>query len=186
MYFEQPGKENTAAVCQLVLETAKKRGIRNIVVSSNTGYTMGYLIDNKGLNLVCVTHQIGFRKPGQDEMGSEKRSELIKQGVKILTATHLMGGIERAALNRFGGSGIQSITAYTLRMFGQGTKVCAEIASMALDAGLIPVDEDIIAVGGSGRGADTAWIIRPAHSQEFYNTEMKELLCKPRHIRRKK
>ncbi|QOR33701.1 hypothetical protein IMX26_09320 [Clostridium sp. 'deep sea'] len=183
MYFKEPGKLNTQKTCELALKKAQETGIKHIVVSSNTGYTLKYLIDSK-LNLVCVTHQVGFREPGCDEMGEQKRIELKKAGVKLLTTTHLMGGIERAALRKFGGNGIQSITAYTLRMFGQGTKVCAEIATMALDAGLIPFGEDIIVIGGSGRGADTAWIIRPAHSQQYYDTEMKELICKPTKIKK--
>ncbi len=183
MYFNQPGKENTGEVVKLVVEAAKKNNIKHIVVASNTGYT-AELFTGYDFNVVCVTHQIGFREPGQDEMSAAKRLELLEKGVKLLTTTHLMGGIERAALRKFGGSGIQSITAYTLRMLGQGTKVCAEISCMALDAGLIPHGEDIIAVGGSGRGADTAWVIRPAHSTVFYDTEVKELICKPRNLKR--
>ena len=107
------------------------------------------------------------------------RENLKAVGVDILTTTHLMGGLERAALRKNGGNGIQSITASTLRMFGQGTKVCLEIACMALDAGLIPFGEDILVVGGTGRGADTAWVIQPAHSHTFYESKVKQLICKP-------
>ncbi|NLY83165.1 MAG: hypothetical protein GX084_00915, partial [Acholeplasmataceae bacterium] len=53
---------------------------------------------------------------------------------------------------------------------------------MALDAGLIPYGREIIAVGGSGRGADTAVIIVPAHSNHFFDTRVKEIICKPREI----
>ncbi len=183
MYFDFPGKDNSKAVRDAVVEYAKNNEIKYIVIASNTGYTTD-LFDNSGLDLVCVTHQIGFREPGGDEMSKVKREEYKQKGIKVLTTTHLMGGIERAALRQFGGSGIQSITAQTLRMFGQGTKVCAEIASMALDAGMIPHGEDIIAVGGSGKGADTAWVIRPAHSHVFYETQMKELICKPKVLRK--
>lgn len=50
---------------------------------------------------------------------------------------------------------------------------------MALDAGLIPFGEDVIALGGTGRGVDTAMILRPAHSQKFFETRVREVLCKP-------
>ncbi|MCF8010427.1 MAG: hypothetical protein K9L17_01765 [Clostridiales bacterium] len=36
----------------------------------------------------------------------------------------------------------------TLRMLGQGIKVCVEISGMALDAGLISFDKEIAAIGG--------------------------------------
>ena len=182
-YFNLPGKNNSEEVRDLVVEYAKNNNIKYLVVASNSGETMDLFV-NSGIELVCVTHQIGFREPGVDEMDEDKREEYNKLGVKVLTTTHLMGGIERAALRKNGGNGIQNITANTLRMFGQGTKVCAEIAVMALDAGMIPYGEDIIAVGGSGKGADTAWVLRPEHFHKFFDTQMKELICKPRELKK--
>jgi hypothetical protein len=70
--------------------------------------------------------------------------------------------------------------AQTLRMLGQGLKVCVEIATMALDAGLIPYGEEVVAVAGSSTGADTAVVIVPAHSNRFFDTKVKEIICKPR------
>jgi len=69
--------------------------------------------------------------------------------------------------------------ANTLKFFGQGVKVSVEIAVMALDAGLIPYGEDIIAIGGTGRGADTAVVIRPAHAANIFDTYIAEVICKP-------
>ncbi|MHB8917227.1 MAG: pyruvate kinase alpha/beta domain-containing protein, partial [Desulfocucumaceae bacterium] len=58
--------------------------------------------------------------------------------------------------------------------------VCVEISAMALDAGMIPHGKDIIAVGGSGMGVDTAAVILPAHSNNFFATKVREIICKPR------
>ncbi len=182
-YFDFPGKDNTEKTRDLVIKYAKENNMKYLVIASNSGETLDLFLDS-GLELICVTHQIGFREPGHDEMEAKKREEYKKLGVKVLTTTHLMGGIERAALRKSGGNGIQSITAQTLRMFGQGTKVCVEIATMALDAGMIPYGEDIIAVGGSGRGADTAWVLRPEHSHKFYDIQIKELICKPKELKK--
>ncbi|TCO54541.1 hypothetical protein EV203_1502 [Caldanaerobacter subterraneus] len=71
------------------------------------------------------------------------------------------------------------IMANTLGMFGQGVKVCVEVATMALDAGLIPYGEDVIAAGVSGVGADTAIIIRPSYAASIFDTWISEILCKP-------
>jgi len=73
---------------------------------------------------------------------------------------------------------VVEIIAQTLRLFGQGTKVCAEITLMATDAGLISMN-DVIAIGGTNVGADTACFISPAHTYTFFDLKMKELLCKP-------
>jgi len=39
-------------------------------------------------------------------------------------------------------------------------KVVVEIAMMAADAGTVRTDETVICVGGTGRGADTAVVIK--------------------------
>ncbi|MGC7880013.1 pyruvate kinase alpha/beta domain-containing protein, partial [Desulforudis sp. 1190] len=37
-----------------------------------------------------------------------------------------------------------------------------------------------VAVAGSGTGADTAVVLSPAHSQHFFDTKIREIICKPR------
>lgn len=178
MYWEEPGQVNTAATVKLAQQKARESGIRYLVVASNTGET-ARLAGDPGLTVVCVTHQSGFRSPGENEMTPETREELTQAGFRVWTGTHLFANTERAVTNKFGGLYVGGVISHTLRMFGQGTKVCVEIAVMALDAGLIPYGEDIIAIGGSGRGADTALVLRPAHSQDFFATEIREVICKP-------
>ncbi|MFT8313641.1 MAG: hypothetical protein ABF633_05220 [Clostridium sp.] len=39
--------------------------------------------------------------------------------------------------------------------------------------------EDIIAISGTGHGADTAIIIRPAHGADILKTKIREIICKP-------
>jgi hypothetical protein len=68
------------------------------------------------------------------------------------------------------------MVASALKLFGQGAKVAVEIAVMALDSGLIPYGVDVITIGGSGRGADTALLIRPAHSIRFFDTKVKRVI----------
>jgi hypothetical protein len=36
-----------------------------------------------------------------------------------------------------------------------------------------------VALGGTGKGADTALVIQPAHSQIFFETRIREVICKP-------
>ncbi|MDF2891472.1 MAG: Pyruvate kinase, alpha/beta domain [Clostridia bacterium] len=179
MYWDKKGKDCTTDTVNEVIQTAKEKDIKYIVVASNTGAT-AELFANKGLNVVCVTHANGFVNPGENEMPAENRSSLEALNIKVLTTAHVLSGAERAFSSKFGGIYPVEIVANTLRMFGQGVKVGVEIATMALDAGLIPYGESIIAVGGSGRGADSAIIIKPAHSKEILSTRIEEIICKPR------
>ncbi|HOB86284.1 MAG TPA: pyruvate kinase alpha/beta domain-containing protein [Bacillota bacterium] len=179
MYWEERGPQNTDATIELALKRAEELGIKYIVVASNTGATARKLL-GRGREIICVTHHVGFAEPGVDEMEAATRQELQEQGVKILTTTHLLAGVDRSLRFKFQGAYPAEIIASALRMLGQGLKVAVEISVMALDAGLIPYGEEIIALGGSGRGADTAAVILPAHSHYFFDTEVKEIICMPR------
>lgn len=165
------------------VQRATELKIEYLVVASNTGKTAWALYQDAksvpGLKIVCITHQVGFREPGEDEMGHKMRSKLSKSGISVYTGTHLLGGIDRAFRKQFNGIYPAEIVANTLRMFSQGVKVGIEIAVMALDAGLIPYQEDIIALGGTSRGADSAIVIRPAHSDQFFKSQIKEIIAMP-------
>ncbi|MBW2332034.1 MAG: hypothetical protein JRF08_00835 [Deltaproteobacteria bacterium] len=50
---------------------------------------------------------------------------------------------------------------------------------MATDAGLIRTDEDVISIGGTAAGVDTALLLKPAHTQNFFDIKVKEIICKP-------
>jgi hypothetical protein len=178
MYFQNKGKENTAKTIAFAKTAAIERGIKHIVVASNSGET-AILLEGTPVNIVCVSHAYGFLENGKNEMPDEMRQKLSDSGIKVLSAAHVLSGAERGISKKCGGVYPVEIIAYTLRMFGQGTKVCVEVSTMALDSGLIPYGEEIIAIGGSGRGADTALILKPAHANNIFDTEIVEYICKP-------
>jgi len=183
VYFHNCGEENTDALLKLVKAYAQEVGIRDIVVASSRGYT-GVKASKmfKGLNVVVVTHHAGFLGPGQNELEEDNRKKILENGAKILTATHALSGVERAVRKKFATIMPLEIMAHTLRLFGEGTKVCVEIAAMAADAGLISEDKEIIAIAGTSRGADTALVIKPACTARFFDLEVREIIAKPRNI----
>ncbi len=181
MYFDGKGREHTEATLRLALKAADENNIRHIVVASVTGYSAGLLAEAaKSKSIICVTHADGFKEPGTNELTAEERAKLIAAGIKVLTTTHVLSGVERGISTQSGGMYPAEIIANTLRMLGQGVKVCVEIAIMALDSGLVPHGEKIVAIGGTGRGADAAVIMTPAHAKDVFSTRIHEIICKPR------
>ncbi len=180
-YFSRPGPENTEKTLRVAKEYAERYGIRNVVVASTTGKT-GLLATEvfKGFNLVIVTHATGFIKPGYQEMSEDTRKELERRGAKVLTCVHAFAGVERGirqALNIW--LPVELIALTLRRLFGEGVKVAIEITLMAADAGLIPLDEDVIAIAGTGHGADTALHIKPATTSNFFDLRVRRVICKP-------
>ena len=180
MYFEKAGMNNTAATVELALRTAKERGIKHIVFASHTGETgKGFYGNTDSLNIVCISGANGSREKGRNAMSPSMRDELASNGIQVITTSHVLSGVERGISTKASGMYPAEIMAFTLRMFGQGIKVCVEIAIMALDADVIPYGEEIIAIGGTRRGADTAVIMTPSHASSVLETKIHELLCKP-------
>lgn len=179
MYWKSAGSVNTEQTVELAVKKAAEYHIEHIVVASSKGHT-ARLLAGKAPNIICVTHAAGYPTPGENEMPDATKKELAAQGIKLLTTAHVLSGAERGISRKLGGAYPVEIIAHTLRMFGQGTKVCVEIAVMALDAGLIPYGKDVIAIGGTGTGVDTAAVVRPEYAANILDTYVAEIICKPR------
>jgi hypothetical protein len=180
-YFQSPGPQNTESVLRLAKEYAQTEGIKDIVVASTTGETGARASEIlKDFNVVVVTHHFNFPEPGTTELMEENRRKILENKAKVLTATHALSGVERAVRKKFTTILPIELIAHALRLFGEGTKVCVEISVMAADAGLIPVDKNVVAIAGTGTGADTALVIKPASASDFFNLEVREVIAKPR------
>ena len=182
VYFKNPGKENTDAVMNIVRQRTRELDIKTIIVASYRVYTALKAVEAlNGLRIIVVS---GFRDPTPDNLAqgiSEEDERFIEsKGGTVYVATHLFSGLSGTMRKKFNAYVIGDIVASTFRIFGSGLKVTIEMAAMAADAGLVRTDEDIIAIGGTGSGADAAAVIRPATSSNFFDLKVRKILCKPR------
>ena len=179
-YFDRCGESNTNAVLKLVQDWADRLDIETLVVASTSGRTGLKTVESiRNHRIVVVTHSAGFREEDQQELEDSDRGALEKAGATVLTCQHAFGGLGRALRVQFGTCSLEEFIANTLRIFGEGMKVAVEITLMAADAGLIGTGEDIIAIGGSDHGADTAAVIRPVNASRFFDLKIRGILCKP-------
>lgn len=177
--FEKPGDQNTKETVKLAVQAAREKGLKNIVAASCRGTVADEFIKYADeFNIVIVAQVDGFNPV--NPMDEKHLKELREKGLKVLFTTHVLSGAERSISKKFKGVYPVELIAASLRMMGQGTKVCVEISTMALDSRLIPKEEQIIAVGGTGKGADTVVIMTPAHAAEILDTKIDEFICKPK------
>jgi hypothetical protein len=180
VYFEKPGPVNTDETLQLVREWADMLEIKTVLVASSSGRTGVKALQLLTLHdVIVVTHATGFRTENEQELTQENRARIETLGGRILTCQHAFAGISRAVRIKFNTYEIDEIVANTLRLLGHGIKVAAELCLMAADAGLVRTDEDVIAIGGTGQGADTAAVIQPANVARFFDLKIRGILCKP-------
>ncbi len=180
IYFTQTGPANTARTLELARARAGVLGIRKVLVATTSGATGVQAAQAlRGLEVVVVTHSTGFRGPDIQELTAENRAAIEAAGATILICQHAFGGVGRAVRKELGTYQVDEIMAYSLRIFCEGIKVAAEITLMAADAGLVRTDEPVIAVAGTGLGADTAVILKPTNAQAFFDLRFLEIICMP-------
>jgi hypothetical protein len=180
MYFEKPGKTNTAKTLELAFARGKELGLDEVVLATSKGDTAYQALDIfTGFGITAVTYHCGFKEPFKAVMDPDVRADLEQKGVRVVSATHALSGLERSFFNKFSGAYPVLIVADTLRLFGQGTKVAVEVAIMAADAGTL-TGKDIVSIGGTSQGADTALILKPAHQTGLFDMRIREIVCKPR------
>ena len=174
VYFVTAGKENTLEVLRLVKERAQARGISKVVLASTRGDTARAAVEVFGrsdIRLVVVPHQFGFGS--QQRFPQQLVTELEKRGHRVHFGTMLFHTEDLYGVRT------PRLMATLLRTFCQGIKVCVEIILMACDGGLIEAGEKVIAVAGTGAGADTAIVATSAPSTRLTELRVHEIICKP-------
>jgi hypothetical protein len=183
--FSTVGPRNTEKTLRASIERAQQLDIGYIVVASSSGRTAFQLkdfsdeLDYDG-QLVAVTHHTGYSEAGVNKLMEEDRARLLEGGFTVLTATHALSSISRSYRMKYGGIDLLEAVAEAFRRFSQGVKAAIECAIMAADAGAVPVDGDIIAIAGTGKGADSAIVVRAASQNRFFDLKVREIIAMPR------
>jgi hypothetical protein len=153
------------------------------VVASSHGYTARKahaIFAPAGIKVIAVSICQGWESEGW-VMSAEEKAQLQRIGVVVHTGIHALGdGVGTAFSEKRGGAAPDEIVRDTLYRFSQGMKVAVECLLMAADAGLLDMGQEVIAIGGTGSGADTAIVCWPAYPRTFYELQIREILAKPR------
>lgn len=179
-FFAKPGPTNSRAALDVLRQGASRLGVKEVIVAStygDTGLAAATAFANSEVRVIVVTHNVGFKEPGTLEMTAETRKKIEDLGARVHTGTMPFRTIGTAIREKQAYSQ-QDLVANTLRLFGQGMKVCVEIVIMAADSGLIGTN-DVLAMAGTGRGADTVALIAPQSSNNLFSLKIRDILVKP-------
>jgi hypothetical protein len=182
-YFEDFGSQNTAQTIESAKKAVLNLGLKCVVVASATGSTgvkTANAFKGTGVKVVVVTEYAGM-----EEFKEENRRKLKEMNVEVITSAHsFLSPAESLSKLHSGYCSENTIIKDVLRRFSQGMKVAPEIVMMATDVGVIPPNEDVVSIAGTGDGADTAAIVRSCHSDEFFDKEkgmeFREILAMPK------
>ncbi len=180
-YFNRMGTSNTDDTLRLAKQRFDELGLKKVVIATSFGKTpLAALRYFKGEQIVVVNSMYGFRVKGEQSLPADVKKQMEDAGMTLVYTTHAFAGIERSINQKFGGIGLTQFASQLFKMMGEGVKVCVEIAVMAADCGAISIDEESMYIAGTVRGCDTAMVLVPAHSNAFFDLQIKEIVCMPR------
>jgi len=179
-YFDAPGEENTRLVIEAVSQRLEEGGISKVIVASTSGKTAVEFARslNDKAELICVSESPYRREWGEEWpcLKQEFQQELEKLGVitfdKVPYVLH--NSVFEAA--RWPSDFPERLVRETLYSFGQGMKVAVEVALTAVSCGYPTPYEDVIGVGGSGKGADTAIVLRATYPASLFDKDISKRL----------
>ena len=179
-YYETAGPQNTDDVLAVAADRANQLGIRQVVVASTHGATalkarQAFAPDTR---IAAVTISAAFEREGWT-MQDHERAALTQAGISVLTGLHSLGDDVSEAMAGEA-SPPNRIVRETLYCFSQGMKVAVEVALMAAEAGLLDMTADVVAIGGTDSGADTAIVLKPVFARDFRRLKIREVLAMPR------
>lgn len=183
-YLDKAGRKECVACLAAAARRAKELGLTHAVVASSSGRTaleLAKALRKAGSDaaVIGVAYAANFQKKwGAPEARFVRPGE--KLGVRIICGTHALGGVNGAIRDKFGCATPTSLITHAFYTFGQGMKVAVEVALMAADQCLLPTDREVLALGGTGEGADTALVLTPACAGEFFKLKIHEVVCMPR------
>jgi uncharacterized protein len=211
LVFDRPGPMNTERVAEIASGASPRCNF--IVVASVTGESALKIAQKvKDKKIVCVTCPQGmywevdkmdvgpfaeipelktirdaWKAQGHRKVTmtvDQQNTDLLeKNGITVVKGTIPFFGPSFSMRLHLNQTTSLDIVAKTLELISTGTLVCLECVLMAVDAGEIPESEKVMALAGTERGLDTAWIIKSSASANLFHPEKGarfiELLAKP-------
>jgi len=194
-YFETPGPHNTDKVVEAVKERIKEGDVKHVVVASISGKTalkFAEELRGTGVSVVCVSGYAGWVTQGgveypfvRGEVG--EKLEKLKVAIVDRTPSAFSGDTIDYGLARYGYIPPSWVASETLQAVGgYGLKTAIEVILMATDCNAVPPLADVIAVAGTGEGADTALVAKSTFSTWMFSGDsarrfqVLEILAMPR------
>ncbi|KPK49668.1 MAG: hypothetical protein AMK72_03960 [Planctomycetes bacterium SM23_25] len=194
----------------LAVPRAKRLGVWNILVATNTGESVRKAQQSFGpeFSFFAVGNHPSSREKGfalHSGIADATKQQLEAKGIKVIRqdASIFQASANRkirvasfdnaaqAYVRRFAKTfqegetvpnNICKVMGHILaEFFGDGPKVCMEIALMAVDSGQLPLNEDCMAMATPGGYSHAALVLHPVKTSELFSTHfrVKDLLLVP-------
>ncbi len=180
IYFDIPGEQNTESVVDAVIDRVNATGIKHVVVATSTGKTaLAFAKRIKDCAQVIAVVSAPYRREwGRPWPCLEPtiRKELEDLGVVIVDRGPYVFHNSMLEGAKARSPSAESLVRDTLYFFGDGLKVAVEVILMAVQCGYLEPYQDVIGVGGTSKGADTAVVARATYPATIFSEDLKKRL----------
>lgn len=179
-FFENPGEENTSEVIEAVVKRALEGDIDAMIVASISGRTaikVTECLKEKGLKIkvVCISGPPSWEKYPEYEFPliKEKQQKKLKElGVQIID--WIEEPFKPIVFRNWWEKKTIEVQRPESDLFwmtlicvgGHGFRTAIEVIFMAVEAGVIKVGERVIGVAGTGKGADSAIVMKASRFED--------------------
>jgi len=174
-----PGVTSTILARSRDGEERRSTLTKRVVTIPTVSLTRTFQVDGRTVGYLLFRN---FVEPSTAAL-NEAFAALREAGATVVTGTHVLSGLERAfsaSAKVGGGSRSEAVAEALRRVIANGLKVAVECVLIAADQGAVPVDREVVACGGTGSGADTVVVVRPAHTSRFFDCQVREVVAMPR------
>ncbi len=191
-FFNSPGPDNTSKVIEVVRRRVRLGNIDKILVASESGLLALELRRSfVRRTIVCVTYNGETRHKYQKP--ALMKDQLLKQRIVLVdTVPEPLGREltfrnwwERKTINA-PGNVADLFWMSLICVGGHGLRTAVEIVFMAVEAGVVPVGERVVSIAGTGRGADSAIVMRASRLDDAVGADpekrmkIEEILAMPK------
>ena len=179
-YFSEPGKQNTDDVIEAVKKRASVTGVEHVVVASTTGETAVRFAEALGnkVGLIAVSEPQYVKEWGSSwpimDVSCKKRLEEL--GVAVLDKAPYVFHSSVLEDSKWSQATPETLLREAFYTLGQGFKVAVEVVLTAVACGALEPYQDVIGVGGTERGADTALLLRATYPATVFSKDAKKRL----------
>ncbi len=199
-FFENPGKENTNKVIKAVVKRVEEGDIEATIIASISGRTaikVAEHLEKSGLKtkLVCVSGPPSWEKFPEYKfplIRERERRKLKGFGVQIIDqveepfkAITFRNWWEKKTIKvERPESDLFWMTLICVG--GHGFRTAVEVIFMAVEDGVIKVGERVIAIAGTGEGADSAIVMKACRFEDAVGShppkrmKIEEILAMPK------
>jgi hypothetical protein len=181
-YFDEPGAQNTDDVLKAVVKYIEQVEMEYLIIASTSGKTalkFAEGLNSEKIKIICVSEPPSRKIFGDQWPCIDPEIKRRLEALRVIVVDRVPYKFHDSVLElaKWYFPVPEHIVGDTLAFVGgQGLKVAVEAMFMAVQAGYVEPNKDVLAVAGYGGGADTAIVVKTCFPETLFSSDPEKRL----------